>query len=152
MNKSIVVASAMLAGCAFAMPSSNNFHAVTNDWYNGNFSNVYELAQTRLAANSNDVVGAYLMLDWDFRFSGTMAVSNSISRVMAVSEQVTNPAFSNAYVTVRESCILYRDEFLPTLTDVHQQEAIEKSSVTNAPLVNEAPLKILWDNNLWGEP
>ncbi len=151
MKKTVIIAVAMLTECALATPSSNNFHAVTNDWYNGNFSNVYELAQMRLAANSNDVVGAYLMLDWDFRFSGTVAVSNSISRVLDVSMMVQNPVFSNAYATVRERCILYRDEFLPTLTDEHQQEVIEKSCVINTPLVNEVPLKILWDNNLWGE-
>ena len=60
----VAIAVASFAGAASAMPSTNNFHAVTNDWYNGNFTNVYELAQMRLAANSNDVVGAYLMLDW----------------------------------------------------------------------------------------
>ena len=151
MKKTVIIVLAMLAECALATPSPNNFHAVTNDWYNGNFSNVYELAQMRLAANSNDVVGAHLMLDWDFRFSGTAAVSNSISKVLDVSAMVQNPVFSNAYVTVRESCISYRDEFLPTLTDVHQQEVIDESHAINTPLVNEVPLKILWDNNLCDE-
>lgn len=51
-----------------ATPSEDSYAAVTNDWYQGNFSNVYELAQTRLAANSNDVVAAYLLHDWDMAF------------------------------------------------------------------------------------
>ncbi len=50
-----------LAFAANATPSSNNFHSVTNDWYQGNYSNVYELAQQRLVANSNDLVAAVIM-------------------------------------------------------------------------------------------
>ena len=44
MKTLMIIALATFAECAVAIPSSNNFHAVTNDWYNGNFTNVYELA------------------------------------------------------------------------------------------------------------
>ena len=57
-KKTVLLVIALSATISFALPSANNFHAVTNDWYNGNFTNVYELAQIRIAANSNDVVGA----------------------------------------------------------------------------------------------
>ena len=148
-KKTVLLVIALSATISFALPSANNFHAVTNDWYNGNFTNVYELAQIRLAANSNDVVGAYLMLDWHFRFSGNDVVSNSISRVIAASDRVQNPAFTNAYMTVRSACLSYRDELLPLLTDTDRQEINEKSSLMHVPFVNEAALKILWDEGLW---
>ena len=60
---------AALATVALASPTENTYHAVTNDWYNANFSNVLELAESRLAANTNDLVGAYLKLSWDICFS-----------------------------------------------------------------------------------
>ena len=75
-----------LAFAANATPSANNFHAVTNDWYQGNYSNVYELAQQRLVANSNDLVAAVNMESYDLRFSSFAAISNSILRLMRASE------------------------------------------------------------------
>ena len=59
---------------AWAAPSANTYHAVTNDWYNGNFSNVLELASSRLAANTNDLVGTYLKLSWDVCFADIPAL------------------------------------------------------------------------------
>ena len=65
---------------AYAVPTENTFAAVTNDWYVGRWTNVLELAQTRLAANSNDLVGAHLVVSYDVLFSDIPAISNSANR------------------------------------------------------------------------
>ena len=39
------------------MPSTNTFAAVTNDWYNANFTNVYELAQPYSICGTENMVG-----------------------------------------------------------------------------------------------
>ena len=64
---------------AYAVPTENTFTAVTNDWYVGRWANVLELAQTRLAANSNDLVGAHLVVSYDVLFSDIPAISNSVT-------------------------------------------------------------------------
>ena len=69
-----------LALSARAVPTENTFAAVTNDWYVGKWTNVLELAQTRLAANSNDLVGAHLVVSYDVLFSDIPAISNSSRR------------------------------------------------------------------------
>ena len=56
MKKLIATALVATAAAAFAVPSENTYHAVTNDWYQGNWTNVYELAQQCLAENANDLV------------------------------------------------------------------------------------------------
>ncbi len=61
----VTIMIALAAVWCKGMPSINTFSAVTNDWYNANFTNVYELAQQRMANNSNDVVAAYLIFNWD---------------------------------------------------------------------------------------
>ena len=73
-----------LPAFALAVPSADNYHAVTNDWHKGNWTNVYELAQQRLAANTNDIVGAYIMKDYDIMFSDFTAMSNSSSSFTGV--------------------------------------------------------------------
>ena len=97
MKKLIAAALAATAIAAFAVPSQNTYHAVTNDWYQGNYSNVYELAQQRLAANTNDLVAAVIMETYDLRFSSFAAISNSILRVMRASEAATLPAYTNMW-------------------------------------------------------
>ena len=84
----------MAGAVAAAAPSQDSYHAVTNDWYNGNFSNVLELSSARLAANTNDLVGAYLKLSWDICFADIPTLSNSVTRAIALSDAVTNAAFS----------------------------------------------------------
>ena len=50
--KSVIIAIVlMLSASVMVTPSADNFASVTNDWYQGNWTNVYELAQQRLAAN-----------------------------------------------------------------------------------------------------
>ena len=39
------------------MPSTNTFAAVTNDWYNANFTNVYELVQPYSICGTENMVG-----------------------------------------------------------------------------------------------
>ena len=95
-----VVAAAALAACA--NPTADNYHAVTNDWWNGNYTNVCELAQQRFAANSNDLVAAHIMWEYDICFSDFAAMSNSIMRLVRIADEVTLPAYTNRYQRLRE--------------------------------------------------
>ena len=149
MKKHIPAVCATLAGLSFATPSSNNFHSVTNDWYNGNFSNVYELAQMRLSTNATDVVGAYLMLDWDLAFSDYSTISNAMMRVVSSSDLVAAPAFSNAYEKCRHLCLSFCENYIP-----HQKESTREAEQANSRqpcgfMTNQGMLKILWDEGLW---
>ena len=68
MKNTIAAIALSLSAFAWATPSSDNYAAVTNDWYQGNWTNVYELAQKRLAANTNDLVASHLMVSYDILF------------------------------------------------------------------------------------
>lgn len=144
-----IVSIAFAAASAIASPSENTFAGVTNDWYNASFTNVYELAQARLAANTNDVVGAYLMYDWDISFSSTSSISNSLVRVMRVSDAVEVPAFTNVYNRCRPSCIRFLNEYLPSQREEDRPEKQRKSQQPHGFMPSEYMLKLLWDNGLW---
>ena len=142
-------AMAALATVALASPTENTYHAVTNDWYNANFSNVLELAELRLAANTNDLVGAYLKLSWDICFSDASTLSNSVTRVLDIGDTVQNAAFSNEYWRLRPMTVSFRDDILPMYTEeVRQQEQV-RSMQPHKPIPERKWLKILWDENLW---
>ena len=142
-------AMAALATVALASPSENTYHAVTNDWYNANFSNVLELAESRLAANTNDLVGAYLKLSWDICFSDASTLSNSVTRVLDIGDTVQNAAFSNEFWRLRPMTVSFRDDILPMYTEeVRQQEQV-RSMQPHKPIPERKWLKLLWDENLW---
>lgn len=140
---------AALATVALASPTENTYHAVTNDWYNANFSNVLELAELRLAANTNDLVGAYLKLSWDICFSDASTLSNSVTRVLDIGDTVQNAAFSNEFWRLRPMTVSFRDDILPMYTEEVRQQELVRSIQPHKPIPERKWLKLLWDENLW---
>lgn len=150
MKKLIAALLAATAVAAYAVPSENNYHAVTNDWYQGNYSNVYELAQQRLSSNSNDLVAAVIMESYDLRFSSFADISNSILRVMRASEASTFPAYTNMYWRIyRDDYNWYLNDYLPQQSEARRQSEMYKAYRIHVPLSCAPILKTFWDNNLW---
>ena len=119
-------------------------------WYQGNYSNVYELAQQRLAANTNDLVAAVIMETYDLRFSSFAAISNSILRVMRASEAATLPAYTNMYWRYyRDDYNWYLGEYLPQQSEARRQSEMYKAYKIHVPMSCAPTLKTFWDNNLW---
>ena len=139
----------MAGAVAAAAPSQDSYHAVTNDWYNGNFSNVLELASSRLAANTNDLVGTYLKLSWDVCFADIPTLSNSVTRTIALSDAVTNAAFSNDFQRLRPVMVAFRDQVLPNVTEEMRLAELPKASLPHKPIPEKRWLKLLWDNGMW---
>ena len=134
---------------ARAVPTENTFSAVTNDWYVGKWTNVLELAQARLAVNSNDLVGAHLVVSYDVLFSDIPAISNSVTRLIGAMDASSEPAMANLISQLRPGWVYFRDEFLPRQTAADVQAQHEKSSITNKTLDCDFILKQIWDSGLW---
>lgn len=150
MKKLILAAGAAAALAAGAAPSADSYAAVTNDWTQGNYSNVLEWAQTRLAASTNDLPAAYAMLEYDLAFSDFNAMSNSILRMMRVSDAAAAPAaFTNMYQMTRPGWVYYLDHFLPAQDEADRPAEQRKSARPGRPMTCSPFLKIFWENNLW---
>ena len=134
-----------------AAPTADNFAAVTNDWYNGRWTNVFELAQQRFAVNSNDLVAANIMVDYDVLFSDPQVISNSIIRLMRISDASTLPAYTNLYRIMRPGWVYFLDEFMPGQSEAELQEERNNPQKTYKGLDCDFILKLLWDNGAWGQ-
>ncbi len=149
-SKMISAAVAALCGVTLlATPSTNTLDAVKADWYEGRFTNVYELAQSRLAANSNDLVAAHLMMEWDLAFSGREALSNSIMRLVRVSDEATLPAFTNLYRVTRSGWMRYVNTYLPSVSDEELEMHHQRSLQNHRPMNSDILLEVLDENGLW---
>ena len=138
-----------LAFTADAAPTENTYAAVTNDWYNGNWTNVLELAQIRRAANSNDLVAANIIVSYDVLFSDVGTMSNSVTRLIDAMDQSSAPALTNLHSRLRPGWVYFRDQFLPYQTAADLQQQHEKSYITHKPIDCDFVLKAIWDNGLW---
>ena len=149
MKKAIAAVIVALSMVARTAPSADNYASVTNDWYHGNWTNVYELAQQRLAANTNDLVASHLMVSYDILFSDYQAMSNSILRLVGALDSVTEPSLTNLCARLRPGWVYYLDEFLPQQTDAVLQEQRAKSQITHKPLDCDFILKQIAEKGLW---
>lgn len=132
-----------------AFPSTNTYAGVTNDWYNARFTNVFELAEQRIAANSNDIVAAYLMLEWQMAFGSVCAVSNAVAKTIDLADAVTNQPFRSIYMELRDDELEYRDRLLPTITESEFLADRHKSYIPGKLMVEDYFLRALWNSNLW---
>lgn len=144
-----IVLMAVLAFTADAAPTENTYAAVTNDWYNGNWTNVLELAQIRRAANSNDLVAANIIVSYDVLFSDVGTMSNSVTRLIDAMDQSSAPALTNLHSRLRPGWVYFRDQFLPYQTAADLQQQHEKSYITHKSIDCDFVLKAIWDNGLW---
>ncbi len=146
----IAAVAAISSGLAlFATPTTDNYHSVTNDWYNGNYSNVLELANLRLAANSNDMVAVHLKVEYAMGFGSITDISNEVSRMMAVCDAATAPAYTNMYQKVRPGWVYFMNERLPAYTAEQIAEEHQKASQPHQKMMMELPLRILDEAGLW---
>lgn len=93
----------LVLGLAFTsiLQASPYFTNVTNEWWLGRQTNVLAMAEARLASNTNDIAGLLMKASYDFDFSNSTTLSNTLVRVLSVGETVTSPAFTNAFRLTR---------------------------------------------------
>ena len=149
MTNTIAAIALSLSAFAHAAPSADNYASVTNDWYQGNWTNVFELAQQRLAANTNDLVASHLMVSYDILFSDYQAMSNSIQRLVCALDSVSEPSLTNLCSNLRSGWVYYLDEFLPQQTEAVLQEQRAKSQIAHKPLDCDFILKQIAEKGLW---
>ena len=120
-----------------AAPTQNTYHAVTNDWRSGMYSNVLELAQSRLAANTNDIVAAYIMKDYD------------IMRLIRAGALVTLPAYTNRFPRLRQGYEDFLEFVIPAHDDNFRIQEQHRPIPPGTPMNSEHLLQLFWENNLW---
>ena len=78
-----------------SLAQTNFYTNVTNLWYQGYKSNVLEIAEQRLAANTNDMAGLILKVNYHIAFCERAAYSNAFLRVIQVGDTITTTNFVN---------------------------------------------------------
>ena len=87
----------MLTGVVWSasLAQTNFYTNVTNLWYQGGEgrSNVLDIANARLAVNTNDIAGLILKAEYHLEFLETESVSNSYLRAIQIGDTITTTHF-----------------------------------------------------------
>ena len=95
----VLLSSLAFAFAANAATNSWSYASITNMWYEGpNRSNVLAIANSRLAANSNDVVGLVLKTTWHMSYGGVDEFTNTAMRAVTQCASITNSVVRQNYV------------------------------------------------------
>ena len=134
------------------IPSAGNFALVTNLWYNGFKSNVLAIAEQRLAANSNDLAGLIIRMDFNSEFANEECYSNDINAVLSSAASITNAHCKRVLPLL---VLDLTNQFALLATEYHllsaeeKQQDKQKGFINGKPMEDEDVLKALHDDGLF---
>ena len=124
-------------GGSVCFAQTNFYTNVTNLWYQGYKTNVLNIANARLAVNTNDIAGLILKAEYQFEFLEIGAISNAWLRVIQAGDTITTTNFVKEWQENKS-----REDILDLLDVIAenpltpQQIQIDKLKA----LINEKPL------------
>jgi hypothetical protein len=125
---------------------ATDFHSnVTTLWFQGDKSNVLEIAEQRLNTDTNDIAGLILKYEFQLEFLETASLSNSAQRVLSVGATVVSTNFVQAFPDYIENIHAALD-FLPHYTPTEILEDKPKALIPYKPLVATDIIKALQDD------
>ena len=108
-------------------PCLGDFVTVTNLWYEGHKTNVLAIAEQRLAANSNDLAGLVLVMEYNLEYSNDSCLSNDIFRVLSVASHVTNGNMCAKFMEIKtdleDFLDFLKEDYHPTETELLEEKA-----------------------------
>jgi len=136
----------LLLGASVAHAQTNFYTNVTNLWWKGYKSNVLNIANARLAINSNDIAGLILKAEYYFEFYEVENISNAYLRVMQVGDTITTTNFAKEWHAnkSRERIIWILDDFSENpITAGEIVEGKQKALINEKPLPDAELLEAL---------
>ena len=129
--------------------ASNYYANITNQWFQGRQTNVLAIANQRLAANTNDIAGLLMKASYDFDFSDSTTLSNTLARVLSVGETITSSSFSNTFRLLQ---LDIRCTFKTLATETPQEHANDMLKVIGPghPMAYDFTLEALDDDGYFG--
>ncbi len=137
------------AAAAWGTATDDSYQAVVADWYDGGYSNVLELADARLAANSNDLVGVCIKAEYAICFQGIAEISNSVARMVEVCGSPSAGAFTNEFQYTSGAWRYFLEELVPSWTESDVALQHQKSALPHRKMCLERSLRIISEMGLW---
>ena len=144
MKKLMVGFMLVVVSGSVGLAQTNFYTNVTNLWYQGGEarSSVLDIANARLAMNTNDIAGLILKAEYHFAFMESEAISNAFLRVIQAGDTITTTNFVERWQefsrerTLRILDIVAEIPLTPQLIQAEKHKALlPRKSLPNARLI-----------------
>jgi hypothetical protein len=139
----ILMAAWLVAMVSFAQ--TNFTETVSTLWYDGNKTNVLSIAEQRLQANTNDIAGLILKMEYEIAFLDLDAVTNTMDRVIEVGETITTTNFVAVFPKL-EGSINHLKAMIPLYPPDELAADQGKGNISGKPLPHADVLQALEDD------
>ncbi len=112
---------------------TNFYDHVTRLWLNGQKQEVYCIATNRLAANSNDITGLVLKMEYELEFSLLDEYTNTLWKSLIVSRSVCTTNFAQLRPLLEAEGVAMQNFVSTYPTNTIEADKL-KGSITNKPM------------------
>ena len=133
-----------------AYGQSSFYARVSTMWFAGDSQGVLDIANQRLAHNSNDLAGLLLKFEWHGEHLQFVGMDNTMSQILAVGTTYPGTNFAKAYPSLRDDYEMLK----PILANYPLEDYAKDILKTNIPgrrLSVDAALKALQDDGYFQE-
>ena len=99
----------LLAAALVAFPvlaQTNFYNQVSQMWLAGQKAQVYSIATNRLAANTNDIAGLVLKMEYELAFVDLGNLTNTMQKVVSIGSSINTTNFAQIFPQL-QGCLLY---------------------------------------------
>ncbi|MDR0993150.1 MAG: hypothetical protein LBN38_01070 [Verrucomicrobiota bacterium] len=136
---------------ALASYGQTNFHEqVSQLWFDGYKGDVLAIANTRLQADTNDIAGLILKMEYEMEYLELQEVTNTMARVIDVGTMIETEEFSSLFPLL-EGSIIHLINMIPLYPTNELAADIDKANIAGKSLSFGVAIKALQDDGYFDE-
>ena len=127
----------------FLLSITMNVHAdptpfstkVDKMWFAGNKGEALAIANTRLAANANDIAGLLITLEYQMDYSDITHLKATMDKIVSVGGAITTTNFAKLYPNLKDDLTNEETNVLPNVTAARAAREASKGSTSGQHLI-----------------
>ncbi|NLB56784.1 MAG: hypothetical protein GX811_13670 [Lentisphaerae bacterium] len=129
---------------------TNLYEQVSQLWFDGDKGHVLAIANTRLRADTNDIAGLILKMEYEIEYLELETATNTMVRVLEQGVKVESENFSAFFHTLERS-VRHLLNMIPLYPTNELAADIEKAKVSGKPLSFGFAIKALQEDGYFDE-
>ena len=149
MKKNLLTILTLFGLCLTAMGQTNLSDQVAQMWLVGQKQEVLDIANARLALDTNDIAGLLLKMEYEIEFVEDEKLTNTMNRISQVGSSITATNFAAVFPEILEDIdTLLELIALTSLTPAELAAERAKGAIVGKPFLRYDAIKALEDDGL----
>jgi len=119
-------------------------------WLAGQKAQVYSIATNRLAANTNDIAGLVLKMEYELAFVDLGNLTNTMQKVVSIGSSINTTNFAQIFPQLQGE-ITVLQAAIPNYPTNELVQDVQKGSITNKPMTYGTVIQAIEADGLLGD-